>query len=77
MYPEPGAPHHAPHFHARYAESAAVYGIGPLPSRLAGQLPKAQEDLVFLWAQKNRPKLLRNWMRLQQGKKAFKIPPLP
>src|ERR1700730_6674301 len=49
MYPEPGAPHHHQHFHARYAGSAAVYRISAI-TRLNGQLPRPQEDLVLLWA---------------------------
>jgi hypothetical protein len=76
MYPEPGAPHHHPHFHARHAGLAAVYRNSP-PMRLIGQIPGPQEELVLLWAQSHEQELTRNWTRLQQGKKALRIQPLP
>jgi Domain of unknown function (DUF4160) len=75
MYPEPGAPHHHPHFHARYNDDEAVYRISPVIA-LAGRIPRAQEELVIRWAEKHQRKLLRNWKQLERGKKAFRIRPL-
>jgi hypothetical protein len=75
MYPEPGAPHHHQHFHARYAGSTAVYRISPI-TRLNGQISGSQEDLVLHWANMHQKELQRNWVRLQQGKTALPIAPL-
>ena len=30
MFAEPDAPHHRPHFHAYYQDTAAVFGIDPV-----------------------------------------------
>jgi hypothetical protein len=76
MYPEPGAPHHHRHFHARYDGYKAVYRISPI-TRLSGQLPGPQEDLALRWAHTHQKELQRNWVRLQQGKTALPIEPLP
>lgn len=40
--------HSAPHFHARYGGDEATYSI-PGGDRLAGRLPKRQEQLVQGW----------------------------
>jgi hypothetical protein len=76
MYPEPGARHHHPHFHVRYAGQKAVYQIQPT-ERLAGSVPSRQEDLVLRWAEMRSRELKRNWKRLQQGKLPVPIQPLP
>jgi hypothetical protein len=76
MYPEPDAPHHYPHFHARYGEHQAVYRVHPV-ERLAGFLPRPQEELVMHWAKQRRWDLQRNWVKLQSGERPLPIKPLP
>ena len=40
IYVETGVQHHLPHFHVRYGEYKAVYGIDPV-IQLSGALPIA------------------------------------
>jgi hypothetical protein len=76
MYPEPGIPHHNQHFHARYAESKAVYGIAPV-ALISGWMPGPQEALVVEWAEQHQSELKENWARLQRGERALPIDALP
>jgi hypothetical protein len=76
MYPEPGNPHHLPHFHARYSGMNAVYQIFPV-SLLKGQMPGPQSTLIETWAKTHQQELADNWARLQRGESALPITPLP
>jgi len=76
MYPEPGAPHHQPHLHARYAGSKAVYGIAPT-ALLSGWMPEPQEARIVHWAEQHQSELKENWARLQRGERALPIDALP
>lgn len=51
-----------PHFHAVYAETAAVFDASD-QTRLAGGLPPRVERLVRRWARAHRGELLANWER--------------
>jgi hypothetical protein len=51
-----------PHFHAVYAETAAVFDASD-QSRVAGELPPGIERLVRGWARVRRRELLENWDR--------------
>jgi len=72
MYWEVESPHHAPHFHVRYNEYQATYGIDPIV-QLAGALPKRQERLVEAWAEIYQQELIEDWQRVQHGQKPFKV----
>jgi hypothetical protein len=75
MFAEPDAPHHRPHFHAYYQDSAAVFGIDPV-ERIGGRLPRAQQRLVEAWAEIHRLDLATDWKQLQAGRAPFRIEPL-
>lgn len=75
MFAEPDAPHHRPHFHAYYQDTAAVFGIDPV-ERIDGQLPRTQQRLVEAWAEIHRVELAVDWKRLQAGRPPHKIEPL-
>ncbi len=75
MYPEPGAPHHRPHFHVYYQNYAAVFSIEPV-ELIGGSLPRRQQRLVEAWAEIHQGELLENWKRLQSGRLPYKIAPL-
>jgi hypothetical protein len=75
MYAEPFAPHHLPHFHAYYQESAAVYGLDPV-ELISGSLPLRQQRLVEAWAELHREELTEDWRLLQQGRRPQPIAPL-
>jgi len=75
MYVEVGAPHHAPHFHAYYQDSAAVFGLEPI-ELIAGGLPRRQHRLVEAWAELHRDELLLDWDLLQSGQLPLPIEPL-
>lgn len=75
MYAEPAAPHRRPHFHAYFAEAAAVYGIAPV-ELLGGELPLRQRRLVEAWAELHEAELLADWDLLQAGRPPAKVEPL-
>ncbi|MFZ1473411.1 MAG: DUF4160 domain-containing protein [Anaerolineae bacterium] len=72
MYWEAGDPHSVSHFHVRYNEYRAAYGIDPI-AQLAGALPIRQQRLVEAWAELNQEKLKEDWLLVEQGKQPFKI----
>jgi hypothetical protein len=51
--------HQPPHFHARYGEFKAVFGINPA-QRLNGRLPARAEALVLEWARQHQAELAEN-----------------
>jgi hypothetical protein len=75
MYVEAGGPHHRPHFHAYYQNSAGVYAIDSA-ELIAGSLPRRAERLVVAWGELHREELEENWKRLQAGAPPCKIAPL-
>jgi hypothetical protein len=75
MYAEPGVPHHQPHFHAYYQNSAVVYDLVNLEI-ISGQLPRKQQRLLEAWAELHQGELVENWERLQSGRMPYKIAPL-
>lgn len=75
MFVEPGAPHHRPHFHAYYQDSAAVFSIDPFEC-IGGSFPRTQQRLVDAWGEIHREELQRNWERLQSGRVPVRIEPL-
>ena len=72
MYWEIDAPHHTPHFHVRYNEYQASYGIDPVV-QIAGALPRRQQRLVEAWAEIYQEQLKKDWQLVQNGKQPLKI----
>lgn len=75
MYPEPGAPHNKPHFHAYYQDEAAVYDIETI-EMIDGSLPRRQQRFVEAWAELHHYELLANWRQLHAGNPLASITPL-
>ena len=75
MFPEAGAPHHRPHFHAVYQGTQAVFAIDPFEC-IAGELPPAQQRLIETWVALHHEELAAAWDNLQSGKSPVKIEPL-
>ena len=67
--------HNPPHFHAFYAEHAALIDINAL-SPFAGKLPPRAMGLVIEWATGHQQELLDNWDRAQRHLALVKIAPL-
>lgn len=67
--------HPPPHFHARYAEHEAVYGINSLEV-LRGELPGRAHGLILEWATLHREELRDNWDRASSGRSPWPIEPL-
>lgn len=75
MFPEAGAPHHRPHFHAVYQSASAVFAIDTIEC-IAGELPQTQQRLVEAWAEIHLDELRAAWASLQSGAPPAKIEPL-
>ena len=68
--------HHArPHFHARYAGSAASIDLDG--EVIAGALPGRALSLVAEWAHLHRDELEANWERARRDEPLQPIDPLP
>ena len=72
MYWEADAPHQTPHFHVRYNDYRASYGVDPVV-QLAGALPRRQQRLVEAWAEIHQEELIQDWTLAQQGRMLFRI----
>lgn len=72
MYWEADAAHMAPHFHVRYEDYRASYGIDPVV-QLAGALPRRQQRLIEAWAELHQEELLANWELAQQNRMLRRI----
>ncbi|MCB0088280.1 MAG: DUF4160 domain-containing protein [Caldilineaceae bacterium] len=72
IYLEENVQHHLPHFHVRYQQYRASYGIEPV-SQLAGALPVRQQRLVEAWAEIHQEELKLNWDIVQQGGRPDKV----
>ncbi|MDA1087996.1 MAG: DUF4160 domain-containing protein [Verrucomicrobia bacterium] len=67
--------HGVPHFHAKYGNHRASFGIADL-RRLEGKLPPRVTGLVLEWAALHQDELMQDWA-LAMAKKALKpIAPL-
>ncbi len=75
MFPESGVQHHRPHFHVKYQEHYATYGIDPIEV-IAGSLPTRQHRFVVAWAELHRKELMRDWNLLIAGEEPLPINPL-
>ena len=75
MFSEATVRHHAPHFHAYYQDSIAVFSIDPV-ELLEGTLPARQKRLVEAWAELHQNELTSDWDALQAGRKPTSIAPL-
>ena len=67
--------HSPPHFHARYGEHEAKFGIDPI-SQLEGHLPTRATSLVLEWAALYQHALRENWQLLTERQPLNPIPPL-
>jgi hypothetical protein len=67
--------HGVPHFHAIYAEDAAVIAIGDLEI-IAGGLPPVARQLVMDWARHHQRELVEAWQNAKAGLPPTKIPGL-
>jgi hypothetical protein len=67
--------HNRPHFHARYQDDEAVFGI-PNGDLMEGDLPASKLKLVQAWIEIHRDELLANWQLAVSGQPPFKIDPL-
>ena len=75
MYVEAGAPHHHPHLHAYYQNTAGIYRIDQI-ELIEGSLSRREQRLVEAWIVLHQNELLENWERLQSGELPFRIAPL-
>jgi hypothetical protein len=71
-----GNDHNPPHFHAKYAGQDVAVEIASLEV-LFGRLPTRAMRLVHEWAALHQLELMENWQRLQSGREAIQIEPLP
>lgn len=74
MYWDEG-PHARPHFHARYADSAASVDLEG--NVIAGGLPRRALRLVKEWVELHAEELEANWERARQEQELEPIDPLP
>lgn len=66
--------HPPPHFHARYGDYRAAYGLnGDL---LVGTMPKRQERLIMAWAELHHDELAADWALAMEHAELYKIEPL-
>ncbi len=67
--------HGVPHFHAHYAEEAAVIAIDSL-AVIEGQLSRRALALVLEWSFEHRSELNENWERARRHEPLLHIEPL-
>lgn len=67
--------HNPPHFHAKYNEFEAEYGIDPM-QLLVGSLPNRAHGHVLEWARLHVEELKENWKRVMGHKELVEIKPL-
>jgi hypothetical protein len=67
--------HEPAHFHARYGDQEADFGIDPIVL-LAGWLPRRATGLVMDWAELHRNELLANWQSRNDSGGMQKVQPL-
>jgi hypothetical protein len=67
--------HAPPHFHAYYAEHAAIIEIGSLRV-WRGRLPRRAMAMVLEWAAEHRDQLMENWRLAEAHQTPRRIDPL-
>jgi hypothetical protein len=67
--------HPPPHFHVRYGDQKAIFGIESL-SVLEGHLSRRVQSFVLEWAAQHQAELLENWELARQQLPLNRIPPL-
>jgi hypothetical protein len=75
MFYEANAPHHRPHFHAFYQDSAVSIAIDIIEV-LAGGLPRKQQRLVEAWTELHQGELLEAWQAVINRRRPQRIDPL-
>lgn len=63
---------HHPHFHAYYAEQAALFTIDP-PALYEGSMERRQQNIILGWAEVHQQELLDNWEKARSGLPMTKI----
>ena len=69
------ASRHLPHFHVRFGEFRASFGIEPI-QLLVGSLPTRQRRLIEAWAELHQPELQANWQRAAERQPPLRVDPL-
>lgn len=67
--------HNPQHFHAYFAEYAAIFSIHT-GEMIEGDFPQKKSALVKAWAILHQDELIKNWKTLAEGAGAQKIQPL-
>ena len=75
MFWEADVRHHGPHFHVRYQEYKASFGLEPI-ELLAGSLPTRQRRFVEAWAELHHDELKKDWVMLMNDENPDPIKPL-
>ena len=71
IYREKNSPHHAPHFHAKYAGEEGVYAFDG--SLLEGELPRKQHKMVEVWTLLHEDELNAAWTAWNESGEVIKI----
>jgi hypothetical protein len=56
---------HHPHFHAYFADYAALFTIDP-PGLYEGGMPRRQQHIILGWAEVHQEELMENWRRARE-----------
>jgi hypothetical protein len=67
--------HGPPHFHARYGEFRATFGVDPVV-KVAGRLTRRAEAMVVEWARLHQREIDANWELLNSHRAPNRIAPL-
>jgi hypothetical protein len=67
--------HVPPHFHVRYGEHSATFGIDPAVLR-EGRLPPRAVGLIVEWTTLHRDELMADWERARRMEPLAPIAPL-
>lgn len=70
-----GREHNPPHFHVRYAEYEAVFGIQRI-EQIEGELPRRARSMILEWAALHQQELVENWQHAQKQEPLSPIEPL-
>ena len=71
IYNEKGGKHHAPHFHAKYAEFEGIYDFDG--NCIEGKLPKKQNKIVEAWSMLHQDELNAAWIAWNESGEIIKI----
>lgn len=67
--------HQSPHFHAKYGEYTAVFGL-PQGKLIEGKMPRKQMKLIAAWVELHRDELVADWELAIKGGSVYPIDPL-